>query len=259
VEPPLSPALLAAGPLVVGATGGSGTRVVARILEQAGLFVGAELNESHDAWRFGDYSDRWINTYLAAGDTLDAETERAMAGELRELIASHTLPIASAPRAWGWKEPRSIYLLPFLHGQLPALRFLHVVRDGRDMALSDNQNQPRKHGDAAPISTGLTGPERAIALWSWVNLRALEYGRRELAERYLRIRFEDLCRDPVGTAGEVLEFAGLDGDPTLARDLVSPPGSLGRWRQHDTEAVTGLERAGRDGLAAFEYEPAGRG
>ena len=83
-------------------------------------------------------------------------------------------------RPWGWKEPRSIYLLPFLHRHLPSLRFLHVVRDGRDMALSANQNQLRKHGDAAAIPADLSPPERSIALWSWVNLTAARYGEEHL-------------------------------------------------------------------------------
>ena len=64
--------LLDTGPAVIGATGGSGTRVVARILRDAGLFTGTELNESEDAWKLGDYSDRWINGYLSPTGDLPA-------------------------------------------------------------------------------------------------------------------------------------------------------------------------------------------
>ena len=66
--------------------------------------------------------------------------ESAMVDDFRRVLEDHCAPIAANPRPWGWKEPRSIYLLSFLHRHLPALRFLHVVRDGRDMALSKNQN-----------------------------------------------------------------------------------------------------------------------
>ena len=56
-------------------------------------------------------------------------------------------------------EGASEHLPPsFFHAISPALRFLHVVRDGRDMALSENQNQLRKHGEAAPIPEDLPPP-----------------------------------------------------------------------------------------------------
>ena len=72
-----------------------------------------------------------------------------MLDDLGVLLVEHCATLEPG-RPWGWKEPRSIYLLPFFHQQLPALRFLHVVRDGRDMALSANQNQLRKHGNGLP-------------------------------------------------------------------------------------------------------------
>src|SRR6266581_3850267 len=87
-----------------------------------------------------------------------------------------------------WQEinaPRSIYLLPFLRAELPTLKFIHVLRDGRDMALSQNQNQLRKHG-AAVLSWRerlfSSMPERAITLWDRVNLRAAEIGESEMGQ-----------------------------------------------------------------------------
>jgi len=178
-----------------------------------------------------------------------------MLDDFRETIADHCLPIAGAPRTWGWKEPRSIYLLPFFHRYLPALRFLHVIRDGRDMALSSNQNQLRKHGDAARIPHDLPPAARSIALWSWVNLEAARYGEERLGgSRYLRTRFESLCERPAETARELMEFAGLDGDPWAAAREVVAPATLGRWRDASPETIAELERVGGPALRAFGYE-----
>jgi hypothetical protein len=175
--------------------------------------------------------------------------------DLEAVLADHCAAIESAPRAWGWKEPRSIYLLPFLHRHLPELRFLHVVRDGRDMALSQNQNQLRKHGHAASIPSDLPAADRSIALWSWVNLEAMRYGEKLLGRRYLRIRFEELCRRPAEVTARVLEFFELEGDAgQLAAEVVPPP-TLGRWREEDPALVADLERVGGAGLAALGYEP----
>ncbi len=240
--------MLDSGPAVVGATGGSGTRVVARFLRDAGLFTGSELNESEDAWKLGDYSDRWINDYL-----LEAADERLMVDDLTAVLSEHCAAVAPG-QSWGWKEPRSIYLLPFFHRHLPALRFLHVVRDGRDMALSTNQNQLRKHGDAVPIPDGLAAPVRSIALWSWINLRAARYGEEQLGARYLRVRFEDLCARPVEAASDILRFLGLSGDPGVALDAVAPPGSLGRWRREPPATIAELEEHGGLALVELGYE-----
>jgi hypothetical protein len=246
--------LLELGPAIVGATGGSGTRVVARVLRRAGFYVGTELNESEDAWKLGDYSDRWINTYLSRrGGALPGEVETAMLGDLSEALRDHCAPIGHEPRRWGWKEPRCIYLLPFFHRHLPALRFLHVVRDGRDMALSQNQNQLRKHGDAAPIPTDLAPAERSIALWSWVNLEAKRYGEERLGNRYLRVRFEDLCERPAEVVAPVLRFLELEGDPHALAEEVTPPPSLGRWRSADAGTIGKLERVAGAALSELGY------
>lgn len=251
----VSPALLELGPTVVGATGGSGTRVVARILRLAGLYTGSELNESEDAWKLGDYSDRWINTYLGRrGTGLPRDVENAMLDDLSAVLAEHCAPLAATPRPWGWKEPRSIYLLPFLRRHLPDLRFLHVVRDGRDMALSENQNQLRKHGAAAPIPEDLAPAARSIALWSWVNLEGKRCGEEELGARYLRIRFEELCEKPLEVTARVLKFLELEGDAAeLARE-VAPPPSLARWRAADPAVVAELERVGSEALVELGYD-----
>lgn len=254
----LPPELLESGPSVVGATGGSGTRVVARILREAGLFTGTDLNESEDAWKFGDYSDRWINVYLShRGDGLPAQVEKAMLDDLGALLAEHCAPVDQRQR-WGWKEPRSIYLLEFLDGHLPNLRFLHVVRDGRDMAVSGNQNQLRKHGDAAAIPADMPTASRSIALWSRVNLVAARYGEARLGDRYLRIKFEELCARPVEIAGGIIGFLGLRGDAGAALDALVTPRSLGRWQHEEPATIAALEEIGEQGLTELGYELATR-
>jgi Sulfotransferase family len=210
------------------------------------------LNESEDAWKLGDYSDRWINVFLSHSP-LPAEVERAMLDDLAAVLLEHCL--ARAPgRSWGWKEPRSIYLLPFFHRHLPALRFLHVVRDGRDLALSSNQNQLRKHGDAAPIPPDLPEAERSIALWSWVNLGAARYGEEHLGDHYLRVRFEDLCARPVEVAGDIFGFFDLEGDPAVALDAIATPSSLGRWRAEQPATIAAFEEQGAAALVELGYE-----
>jgi hypothetical protein len=251
----LAPGLAARGPNVVGATGGSGTRVVAQILREAGMFTGERLNAYEDALEFGEFSDRWIDRYLAAGRTPSAAMEAEMRADLQGLVERHCAGIPGDAARWGWKEPRSIYLLPFWRDAMPSLRFLHFVRDGRDMALSENQNQLKKHGAAvfAGERVSWRRPVRSIALWSTINTWAADWGERELGAAYRCVRFEDLCAEPAPTIAAILEFFGVDGDSAAAASLVKPPSSLGRWQGKSARQIARLEEAGRTGLARFGY------
>jgi hypothetical protein len=243
-------AMHAQAPGVIGATGGSGTRVVARIVQRGGMFIGADRNRSEDALDFAAFSDRWVNAFAKG------ERPPELVAELRALVTRQANARPAADQPWGWKEPRSIYLLPLLDDELAGLRFLHLVRDGRDMAYSDNQVQLRKHGDALlGEEAGDSAALRSISLWRDVNLRAADYGEQRLGPRYLRLRFEDLCLDPAAGVGEILGFFGLDGDVArVAAEEVVVPETLGRWRLQDAAAVTALEAEAGVALERFGYQ-----
>src|SRR5471032_232665 len=115
-------------PLIIGATGGSGTRVVARLARQAGYDFGTNLNESEDAMAFRPFHEKWINRFVAAQDRhrpfSKKESDR-MTDDFEQAIAGH----GCTGGHWGWKAPRTIYLLPFLHAKFPGLKFIHLIRD----------------------------------------------------------------------------------------------------------------------------------
>ena len=267
----LTEELAARGPNVIGATGGSGTRVVVRIVQAGGMYTGLRLNRFEDALDFSAYNNRWIDRYLVqrrAGRNAALEAE--MSRDLHSVVAGHCADLPAEAVRWGWKEPRSIYLLEFLRSQMPTLRFLHVVRDGRDMAFSENQRQLMKHGEAAlaqRVSSRLhrniergrrrldhgRQPVRSIALWSWVNQSAADFGESELGADYLRVRFEDLCATPRPTVERIYEFFGLEGDVDAAASEVQPPETVGRWRDRPKRLVRRLEREAEPALHRFGY------
>lgn len=244
------------GPNVIGATGGSGTRVVARVVREAGMFTGADLNPYEDAVAFGEYSDRWIDEFVrAGGKAAPDELVGRMRDDLDRLVRSHLAELPPTAQVWGWKEPRSIYLVPFFDVSMPSLRFLHFIRDGRDMAFSENQNQLVKHGEAVlgdELRKEKT-PVRSIAVWSRVNSAAADYGEQQLGERYLRIRFEDLCARPQEGVRRIYDFFGLDGDAETAAAAVRPPDTLGRWKLRRKGIVDALHRIAEPALARFGY------
>ena len=58
-------------PVVIGATGGSGTRAFHGIMGELGLFMGERVNGAGDAMDFEPFLDRWINPIISSQGRLD--------------------------------------------------------------------------------------------------------------------------------------------------------------------------------------------
>lgn len=264
---------LLTAPVVVGATGGSGTRVLATVLDRLGVFMGTDLNPAGDAMPFEPALDSFINPVLEQTRNVHFSVDKLPLPMLRRAriavltaAARHLRTCPGTAAHWGFKNPRQIFLLPVLADLFPGMRFIHMVRDGRDMALSGNRNQLRQHYGSLFDEPVPDDAERgAIALWQAVNVEASTWAGYSLAGRYLTVRFEDLCAAPTATVERIAAFvAGLD--EAIAPDriaaaaaAVQAPDSLGRWRDLPAGRRDALTRAGRPGLVFFGYHaPAAR-
>ncbi len=237
-------------PILIGATGGSGTRAVAHILQTAGVHMGTRHNFALDAMDFVPFVVRWARIYSTTGESpsgMDADFDAA-AFRFRRGIGPH--------EPWGAKAPRFIYFLPYLAQRLPAMKFIHVVRDGRDMALALNQSQLHDYGDFLldPVLRSEPEPVRSVALWSRANTEALRFGRQSMADRYLLLRFEDLCRDPRAEVERIFKFIGSDAlrDPAVA--CVREQKTTGRWQSAPPELVQRMSSVAAQALHEFGYE-----
>ena len=76
---------------------------------------------------------------------------------------------------------------------LPQARFIHVVRDGRDMALANNIANEQIEAFAAQ--------------WAWQIREVKQQG--QLLQNYLEIKLEDLLENPAGMAVKLFVFAGI--------------------------------------------------
>ncbi|HET7625221.1 MAG TPA: sulfotransferase [Verrucomicrobiae bacterium] len=249
-------------PVIIGATGGSGTRVITRIARQAGYYMGKNLNVSEDALEFSRLYNFWLNRLIRESLSPPAtdfpkKFERDFNDAVRRHLAAADPAIREPSQRWSWKAPRSIYLLPFFHARFPGMKFIHVLRDGRDMAISGNQNQLRKHGHRLLNWRErwlLARPVRSILLWDRVNFQAAAYAETHFPENYLVVRFEDLCLEPVETTSRILKFLETPGDAEkIARAEISPPSSLGRWRSQPRALIAKMERAAGNSLRKFGY------
>jgi len=99
---------------------------------------------------------------------------------------------------WGDKTPSFFRKIDHLARIFPNARFIHVVRDGRDVFLSMRRLEPSRKNVA-------------VAALEWQY--KLEKARKSLlslrAGRTLEIRFEDVLRHPETTLTEICRFIGI--------------------------------------------------
>jgi hypothetical protein len=252
-------------PIAIGGIGGSGTRVVAAILRAAGLDIGGDLNHALDNQWFTflfkepdirDIPDDAFRQRVALfqsamiGGPPPTAQNMALIDELAERenaefrpewyrARAQTLRAALAepsdPHAWAWKEPNTHIVLDRLAAALPGLRYIHLARNGLDMALSDNQTQLQVWGSLAFARAVEVTPRQSVRFWCWAQRRILEIGD-TLGPRFLFVRFEDLCANPVRETARILSFAGIEPDAALLRrtaTLPKPIPSLGRYKALD--------------------------
>ena len=146
--------------------------------------------------------------------------------------------------------------LPLLCDQVAGLRYIHVLRNGLDMAYSDNLNQLQWWGPSLGIDLPADThalPVAALRFWAVTTCRAVEVGRQRLGGRFLLLRLEDLCEDPRAGCERLLRFLGEPADgATISRlsEIPVTPSSVGRHRQAD---LNGFSEDDLDVVRQFGY------
>ena len=240
-------------PIVIGGNGHSGTRVFADILMGCGINMGvpgyAHDRDSKDL-NIRRLMNRWMKSYLLGLDEADARRMQREFGIWIRLL----IPLRGAP--WGFKNPRSMFLLRFYHEMFPGMKFVHVIRDGRDMCFGNPFVETPTYWSyvSEEESASLTPERRMMRFWGESNRRVKQFGEEVLGDRYLRIRFEDMCHHPIAETERLVAFSGQSGvDVAAMAGLVRTPKSIGRWRSFDEEKVAPVLTEGAEYLREFGY------
>jgi hypothetical protein len=252
--PPLDPS--APQPVVIGATGGSGTRIMAQVLRKAGWFLGNRVHpDNEDSVPIGWFLTKWLKR-LKDFPNVDPDTFARAGRDFERMLYLHRRGISSPDARWGWKNPRSLWLIPFLAHRFPALKFVHMIRDARDMMLSENIYFLRQNGHWLLGPDWWRNPEAAqLELWRISNKRAFAFAQQYLQDRYHMVRYEDLCRKPAETVSAVMTFLGnpkIDIEPII--EGIRDRGNIGRWRWDKTAKVINLSLGAEADLQRFGYE-----
>lgn len=160
--------------------------------------------------------------------------------------------------AFGDKTPTYVMDIVLLAKLFGEARFVHVIRDGRNVALSLVEN---------PF--GPTTPAEGILYWAHRVQTARAAARLLPRDRYLEYRHEDLIADPAAVVQRMCAFLGIPFEPAMleyhqrrasnkhygSRNLDKPPTSLRDWRtQIEPEQLRVCEILAGDLLSELGYE-----
>jgi len=223
----------ATAPVIVTGRGGSGTRLISKVVQDCGVFLGNRLNRSAD-------SLEWV-------DIIQEIAVRSLRGEadgdgVEALRRQGTAVLAKAGLGgdvpWGFKVPEAMLATQQLLEAFPDAKLVHLVRHpvtsslrrshltsrpdnpvGRAVCEAAYAEQGRKAWRIAHDPVWL----RNAITWNYQVGPVAKLGRELGPERYLEIRFEDLCDHAEPTMARVSDFLGSDWTPGVQIDQKRAP------------------------------------
>jgi hypothetical protein len=228
----------------------SGTNLLYDMLMSSGGFAQFpdELAVHHTLLpRFGDLSVRshreklmevWLRSKSFRCSGLEAEEIKTKiledchsAGDFYRIVMGEVARHQNATR-WAAYGPDNAFYIPRIHQELPEALFVHIIRDGRDVALGLSKKVwiPYLPWDRNR-RTLVMG-----AFWMWMVTKGRENGKKAAAN-YTEVHFEDLVLRPQETLSRLGAF--LDHDLDYERIRQSAVGSVARPNSsHRNESPT---------------------
>jgi hypothetical protein len=229
----------------------SGTSLVTRLLAELGIHMGSWLSRDAEAVHFQRINRR---IYAAAGskwgevDSLiqamqsssfvrqQAEVarrvlfqEKRFPGRRTEIERFFGRDLWSRIErneavTWGWKDPRTTLVFPIWLHLFPHARWVHVLRNGIDVAISLHRRsliQRRKLRNrliALDYSPSTLDLRYSFRLWEIYVSFVLEHQDLLPSHRLLVVRYEELLADPRTLLQSIARFAGhpVEEDRLLA-------------------------------------------
>ncbi len=124
--------------------------------------------------------------------------ERSLARIIDEVFKTYASQKLPGAKLWGDQSPIHTFHLPYIHKIFPKAKFMHLLRDGRDVISS----MVKRHGDS------YLG--EAIYRWKTSIKRTNAFKKRIDFNQYLEVRYEDLVQFPDRTLEVVSRFLEIE-------------------------------------------------
>jgi hypothetical protein len=224
-------------PLFIVGCGRSGTTALGEVLSVHGSVT--YLNEPRHLWTDAyPETDIWSDRARARRGRLEMTELESTPSRSRRLVGNFYCETAASGRPrLVEKLPINTFRLPFVEASVPDARYLHLLRNGLEVARSIGRmideglwydaanfkwellaDYARRHPDYAGLlplcNTSLL---RGLLEWRMSVDACLAFLDRLPSERYMTIRYAELLNAPAAVMRRIQEFAELDPDPEVER------------------------------------------
>ena len=179
-----------------------------------------------------------------------ADSKRTLSNIFDELFCTYTEKHSPGSKIWGDKTPMNTLYLDWIGTVFPRSKFIHIIRDGRDVASSYLKMER--------YNTILEAANR------WINsIESAQSFGSKIKENYIEIRYEELVTKPEEVIKYTCDFLDIDYDSKMLdhtkqvkklgdtdkehHSNLSKPissDSVGKWRNNlsesDQESITKL-------------------
>lgn len=204
----------------------SGTSLLAKVLEKAGIFMGVMKDHNFEALHFLSLNQQtlwaagasWIEPVVPEPICWKRLTARQLYEEHFKLNLRHEkLYYRLFPQAWGWKDPRNTFTLPMWLDLFPEAKVLHITRNAEEVARS---LQVRNHKKGEVFDERLNDLDFNLRLAQ----KYIDQGRSyqpELGSRYCEVDYADLSSLNRAEIKRIEDFCGRPVYQALSHYLKS--------------------------------------
>jgi hypothetical protein len=229
-------------PIIIAGMHRSGTSLAASLLQSAGLDVGERLMEGNWSNPRGHFEDLdFVEWHKSALESVNLHPDGwvltalpSMPADIVERVGLLVRQKTSAPRAWGFKDPRATLFLGLWQELIPDALFVFVHRTPWEVVDS-----LYRRGD----TVFTTDPELAVQAWLHYARLVLDFSSRR-SDRCFLVNIETIVEYPAVWVAALAERAGASLAPPNGDILETPllHGERARGRatvlvEHFPEAV----------------------
>ena len=228
--------------VAVGGVGGSGTRLVALLLNNLGYYIGDDLNDALDNLWFtlffkrrsilieeessfrallGLFLDRMSGRVDLTPQERDKVAELAQIQRLhhdgdwlreraRSFVRQETSRRLDQP--WAWKEPNTHIVIDRILPVRPELKYIHTLRHPMYMSQSKNQRQLENWAPIFFSRNFRMEPRWSLKYWCAAHRRMAELTK-IWPDRIINVDFDELCESPEREYKRIAGFLDMEFDP----------------------------------------------
>ena len=248
-------------PVVLLGRGHSGTRLLAWACRKLGLPLGFEEDQAT-----GNANDpHFTETIkaLALNNVGITRLEQIREGELSRFhraVAGYYARLGNPQGVWGWKFPETYLITPSITKTFPHARYVHLVRDGRDLAFKSHltDDPKRKWGNRIlTLQNALMFPHHVQAAISWaLQVDTFDGFRPCLAPaQVFALTFETLCGYPTTVMQQLCDFLHLPLTQPCVTSLTEQIrlSKVGQYKENDPALVSEVETRIAPTLRRYGY------